>query len=982
MSSATDHLSYPHDSMDDVTRQTSSLVGRAVELEELLDVLNRASEGGPGAVVLGGDAGVGKTRLVNELAARAADAGMTVLVGHCVNLPDGMLPYVPFVDAFRRLNSDVWRTLEPHLRGGDRGGEQVGQLQIFEGVVELLAELAVDNPVCLILEDLHWADRPSRELVLYLVNRLRDERVALLLTYRSDDVHRRHPLQPLLAEVTRHPLVSRISLEPLPPAAIESLLRQGARPELSPTDLRDIIDRAEGNAFFAEELLEARFAVNSSDGLPSGLADVLIARLDLLDPTAQRVVGFAAVAGRRIDHDSLAEVSSLPEQELNEALREAVARHILVPTDSGGYQFRHALLQEAAYGDLLPGERVRIHAAYAQLFSSRREESPVSAAEAAYHAEHSHNLGLALSASVHAADYARSVHAPSEAARHLERALQWWCAVPDAAERTGTSEFALQLRAAESASAAGDAQRAVALLRSAAEASDPESDPERFAVVQARLAGELYLSGNDDDALAIIERAVEVAARLPVSTARAMAFAVRANLMLGEHDASAKSAAEEAIADARAAGAVAIEAEALVSLSRVTERDGDADTATGYLTTALELSRSAGDDFAELRTLFNLAMARYDAGDLRGSLHWTEIGMAKAMDTGTTWSQYAREIRAIDVLAHYSVGDWDHCLRRIQIAVDRAPWTARLSLGSLGLYPAVGRGLPDFDDRVRVVLASRHPDRYEDAQIHMLVAGTSIDRATWAGRPTDAVQIWVDEIDYPSASWGPHYMGRIWLDALALAAQADLSVAAAARGDAEASAAARLAGERMVEDARETGKLGVPRGGRIGLEGLAWLARAEAEWSRLLGEDDPVVWEAAVTAFDYGYDYEVARSRWRLAEVLARLGRVPEAAEQISAARAVAERLGAAPLRAALDGLARRAKITGPGSPAPTDSPLTAREQEVLELLAQGRTNRQIGAELFISEKTASVHVSNILGKLAVSSRGEAVAVARGRGLV
>src|SRR6478735_3082277 len=247
-------LSVARDSMNDVSRQLSPLVGRGEELDLLLEVLNRATHWGPGAVLLGGDAGVGKSRLVTELAARAADAGMTVLVGHCVNLPDGMLPSVPFGDAFRRLDSDAWRTLEPHLRGGDRGGEQVGQFQLFEGVVELLADLAADNPVCLILEDLHWADRPSRELVLYLVNRLRDERVAVLLTYRSDDVHRRHPLQPFLAEVTRHPLVHRLFLDPLPPAAIESLLRQGGRRELSPPDLRDIVDRAEGNAFFAEEL--------------------------------------------------------------------------------------------------------------------------------------------------------------------------------------------------------------------------------------------------------------------------------------------------------------------------------------------------------------------------------------------------------------------------------------------------------------------------------------------------------------------------------------------------------------------------------------------------------------------------------------------------------------------------------------------------------------------------------------------------------
>ena len=299
-------LSVARDSMNDVSRQLSPLVGRGEELDLLLEVLNRATHWGPGAVLLGGDAGVGKSRLVSELAERGADAGMTVLIGHCVNLPDGMLPYVPFVDAFRRLDSETWRKLEPHLRGDGRSGEQFGQLQMYEAVVELLADLATENPVCLILEDLHWADRPSRDLILYLVNRLRDERVALMLTYRSDDVHRRHPLQPFLAEITRNPLVHRLSLDPLTPADIGRCCACRHRRPAVRRPVRDIVDRAEGNAFFAEELLEARLTVANGDRLPSGLADVLIARLDLLDTDAQRVVGVAAVAGRRVDHELLA----------------------------------------------------------------------------------------------------------------------------------------------------------------------------------------------------------------------------------------------------------------------------------------------------------------------------------------------------------------------------------------------------------------------------------------------------------------------------------------------------------------------------------------------------------------------------------------------------------------------------------------------------------------------------------------------------
>lgn len=925
---------------------------------------------------------MGKSRLVSELAERGAAAGMTVLIGHCVNLPDGMLPYVPFVDAFRRLDSGTWRKLEPHLRGDGRSGEQFGQLQMYEAVVELLADLATENPVCLILEDLHWADRPSRDLILYLVNRLRDERVALMLTYRSDDVHRRHPLQPFLAEITRNPLVRRLSLDPLTPADIGLLLSSGPGAPLSAAAVRDIVERAEGNAFYAEELLEARRTVVQRDRLPSALADVLIARLDLLDIDAQRVVGVAAVAGRRVDHELLAAVTGLPEYALDEALRDAVARHILIPTDVGGYEFRHALLQEAAYSDLLPGERVRIHATYAELFNRLRATEPAKAAEAAYHAEHSHNLPLALSSAVHAASYARSVYAPTEALRHVERALQWWAAVPDAAELTGTTEVVLQLRAAEAASASGDSPRAVALLSSAVKCLDPADDPSQYALAQSRLAGELMYVGEDERAMAATTAASEVAEQLPTSAVRAEVLAMRGAVLFMTHDSDdGQAAAELARADAVAAGAIAAEASALNTLSRVAERSGDSDTAAAYLTRALELARSVKDIAAEIRTLFNLSMSRYDAGDLRGTLRWTELSMERAMASGTTWSTHAREARGIDILARYSVGDWDDTIHMVQVSTDRAPSTAKLIFQAMGLYPAVGRGLPGVEAQMAELQAARHPDRFEDFHIHMLLVGCRIDHQAWQAEPAAAVQTYLEGVDYPVPSRGQHYMGRIWLAALALSAEADIAVRAGQRGDDAAVSAARTAGEAMIDDARETAELAVPRGGRIGLEGTAWLARAEAEWSRLLGEHDVGIWETSLAAFDYGYDYEVARSRWRLAEVLIAAGRTEEAAAHLRSAHETAERLAAAPLLTALDRLARRSRIGGVAEERAVTL-LTPREQEVLALLAHGNSNRQLGAALFISEKTASVHVSNIIGKLGAGSRGEAVAVARRRGLV
>jgi predicted ATPase len=460
------------------------LVGRDAELARLLAAVDRALEGRPSGVVLAGDAGVGKTRLLDELAARVTERGLRVLIGHCVDLGDVGLPYLPFVDLLRPVAAGSGRPGLPALLSG-RGASAVpeltpgdaadlgrplarrplvdgGRLQVFESVVTLLGELAAETPLLVVLEDVHWADRSSRDLLRYLLRyllaRLAAEPVVLVASYRSDDLHRRHPLRPLLAELVRLPVVERLELAPLPDSAVGQLVRSLAAGVPDRT-VEDVVARAEGNAFYAEELLAAGLA---GETLPMGLTDVLLARVEQLGEAAQQVLRVTAVAGRQVRHDLVAAVSGLPPADLEAALAEAVHHHLLVVSDDGRYRFRHALLREAVLADLLPGERVRLHATTAAHLAATPGAG--TAAELAHHARGSNDLAGAFSASLEAAAEACRAGAPAEQLQHLEAALALW-SVPDAAARAGRDRPALLLDSAAAARTAGEPQRAVALIR-------------------------------------------------------------------------------------------------------------------------------------------------------------------------------------------------------------------------------------------------------------------------------------------------------------------------------------------------------------------------------------------------------------------------------------------------------------------------------------------------------------------------------------
>jgi DNA-binding CsgD family transcriptional regulator len=975
------------------TMSAGPLIGRYEELARLSGVLERARGGTARAVLIAGDAGVGKTRLLNEIAGRAAAAGTTVLTGHCVDLGDVGLPYLPFTEILGVLAADerFADVLGAHPAvdrllgaGTDAARDAGGRLRLFEGIAGLLADLADVAPLLLVLEDLHWADQSSRDLLRFLLSRgilqrpaggAPTHRLAVFASYRADDLHRRHPLRPLLAELVRLPAVERLELRPMADAEVARLVRALRAGPLPDGTVRRIVERAEGNAFYAEELLAATDL--EAGGVPSGLADVLLIRFEQLSDTAQQVLRTAAVAGRRVEYDLLRDAVRLPEDELESALREAVERQLLVPGHGDTYSFRHALAREAVYADLLPGERSRLHGAFARLLVGRGHPAE-SAAERAHHYRESHDLAEALAASLEAADHAQRVGAPAEELRHLETALDLWSSVDPAARPTGDGieSVTLTLRASAAAAHAGDSHRAVSLTRAALAGIGHDTDSELAARVRYTLAGNLM---SVDSLTAAFAYSSEALAMIPAEPpSRTWVWAASTHVMaarqVGE-DEIALRVARQALRTAEDLRLTDARADLLISLAGL--EGGGRRTREGRerLAEARELARQAGHALVEMRALFHLAIGCFESGDLEESLPWLTEGLDRARRAGLLSSPYPLEMRYLQLLVLYTLGRWDECAKAAASDAEVLPGAGGYAMGP-ALYVALARGDLGAAERARALLDGPFD------WMATLVAGIVLtDAGALQGDPEAAVERMRATVTALTDDSGRRPDVAIRLAALALSAVADTAAALRLTGDEAGVRRWTDTATELVELARAIAEEGGD-GRSQGPEGLAWLARAEAEWARASTGPDAAAWEKAVAAFDYGDVYERARCRFRFAEALLAADRRDEAVAQARAARETAARLGAAPLLTQVDALVRRGRIgdTAPAGDRP--APLTAREQDVLRLLALGRSNRQIGEELFITGKTASVHVSNILAKLGAASRTEAVAIAYRGGLI
>ena len=562
-------------------------------------------------VLLSGDAGVGKTRLLAELVDLATRSGSRSLVGHCLDFGDSALPYLPFSEIFGRLTAadpqvaaalteahPALSHLQPGRRtlSGARGGidpaDTLDRADLFEALHTALQELAEQQPLLLVVEDVHWADRSTRDLLSFLFARSFDAPVTIVASYRSDDLHRRHPLRAVAAQWARVPGVHRVQLDPLPDpdvrrlvAALTSSPLQGP---LTDTEVQTIVSRAEGNAFFAEELVGAAEG-SGSFGLPENLADLLLVRLDRLDDPAREVVRAAAAAGRRVSHPLLACVVSLDDDRLDRALRDAVEQNILARVGDDSYAFRHALLAEAVYDDLLPGERVRLHASYTSALLEQRVEG--TAAELARHARASHDRPTAVTASIQAGDEAMSVGGPEEAAQHYETALDLFA---DGQPGGDVDLVALVMRASDALMASGAPERAHQLVAHQLEHGADAEPLDRARLLVAQATASLNLDGGTDPLWLTTEALGLVPDEPTALRGRLLDLNARAHLGHGQAEA-ATTQAMEALGIAQKLDLSWLVAHSTATLAKIEEQSGDTATAERTLEDVISQAQRDAD---------------------------------------------------------------------------------------------------------------------------------------------------------------------------------------------------------------------------------------------------------------------------------------------------------------------------------------------------------------------------------------------------
>ncbi|WP_406500604.1 AAA family ATPase [Streptomyces sp. NBC_00846] len=1034
------------------TRSVSPVfVGRAGEFASLVDALTRATgEGtgradGPGgepqALIIGGEAGVGKTRLVEEFLTAAVRREAVVAVGGCVEIGADGLPYAPFSVALRALR----RTLPDEMAAACAGQEgelarllpELGEAhrdatdehstaRLFELTARLLERISAQRTVVLVLEDLHWADASTRHLLAYLFRTVRSGRLVVIGTYRSDDLHRRHPLRPLLAELDRLRTVRRIELARFNRAEVRRQLTGilAATPEAALVD--EIFERSDGNAFFVEELA---CSLESGDHsrLSDSLRDLLLVRVEALPENAQKIARIVAEGGSAVEYELLAAVARLTEDDLIEALRAAVGANLLLTAPEGnGYRFRHSLVREAVSDDLLSGERSRLNRRYAEALEAdptlvRAGERATRLASYWYGA---HDAAKALPAVLKASVEARRRYAFSEQLRLLERAMELWDDAPEGVRDT--------LRPIDYAESYPICRR------------DPDATPLRYLDLMAEATVAARFGGDRERALAIAKKAMRVLEGEDDPLRAAWFWVQRSRLMqdLTRGDGWQELAnAQELV---RGLPPSVVHADVLMSVAGwgALHRPG-AETLLA-VDRAVEYARLVDDEYTELHARLTRGWLTADAGsvdegiaemyavrDRADELHLVGIMSRAGINLPSTLEAMGRSLEAVAAADHgieisrshgiadmeawvrcnqaaslFSLGHWDECRATVDAAARAAQSSKAQGLvASRRTELALAQG--DLAEAETQLALTRRCFGTRDPQPQHLIPSVrhAMALAAQQGRLAEARAAF----EAQSEQGFPPGTQR---HALPL-----LHAAAAAEADARGLPAADAGRPAILAAVRTHLKrlpMLVPLWAAYGLLVDAELARAE-------GLDTPDHWSRAATAFaPLHRPYELAQIRHRWAEaLLIASGDRPAATTLLRDAHRTAGQLGARPLAETIELLAGRARITlaapdrtpahgtahgipdavtVPAQAATADEAadreqtedhlreaaaaavesfgLTRREQDVHRLVAAGHTNRRIAEQLYISPKTASVHVSNILAKLGVSSRGEAAALA------
>ncbi|HYO44643.1 MAG TPA: AAA family ATPase [Candidatus Limnocylindrales bacterium] len=1002
------------------------LVGRDTALLTLTRAITDAAAGAPRFVVVRGEAGIGKSRLVREAGASLPD-GTLVLTGDCLDIGMGGLPYLPIVEAFRRFARTSDRATVEQIfghtdgnlgllfpesvdaRGPDRSASPsdpgvvpspaglssgLAQARLFELVLDRLGALSAPGGAVLVIEDVHWIDRATRDLLTFLARNLTDERLAVVLTVREGDLPRSHPILVWLAELERSRETVTVELDRLDRVDVERQLRLIAGDDLAPGVADHIWHRSDGNPMFVEELYAG--PAGAADG-PRQLVEALRARVGRLDPLGRTVVEAAAVAARPVDERLLAEVLAIDEAELDQPIRGAIAHGVLaLDPATERYGFRHELLREVVERELTPGARRRLHERFARRLEAHPELADTSRAGAAGElAVHFAEAGLAPEAYAHsitAADGAEAVHAYADAHRHLERALDLEARLAGAvADRAG--QVALRGRAADDADLAGDFERALELTRAALELVDASCDPVTAGLLHSRIGYLRWSLGDGRGVLASHEEAVRLVPAEPASPERAKVLGSLggALMSLGRWQES-RVICEGAIACAVAAGATAEESRARNMLGSDLVALGESEAGIAELREACRTARLAGRVDMVIVGHYNLSLNLVAVDRLDEALAEARAGLTAAREAGLE-RRFGQDLAALigDVFARLGRIDEADTAVASGLALDpRGRGTVYLSTVRGRLAGIRGDVAETMRRRAEVDLTTQDPD------VAAYVAAVAAEALTWADRPDEAAA----EAEAGLAA----YQGldeTQWcapLTALGLRAAADMAETARARrpGASAADLDRLVAGLRARLDrlARRV----------TTTSGRGWIALARGELARATGSQDADAWRDAVMAFDAVPEpLTAAYARLRAAEAeLQARGLRGQVVELLAEATAIAERTGAQPLAAALATLAARARIAMPqrstaqatttvvvpATPPAADPRaaamalgLSSREVEVLELVTHGLTNGEIAERLFITRKTAAVHVTHILDKLGVANRVGAAMIGARAGL-
>ncbi|MGI5329931.1 ATP-binding protein [Actinomadura nitritigenes] len=902
--------------------------GRAAELAALRAAHDRARAGEAAAVLIAAEAGGGKTRLVEEFT-----RDVRAVTGGCLDLGAANLPYAPFTAILRRLGRDAVTALMPAAAlpelarlmpalsaAAPPPDEGTGRMRLFEHVLTLAGRLGAREPAVLVVEDAHWADSSTRDLLSFLFRNPPRPGVLLVVTFRPEEPAARA----LFAELGRLPHVARLDLPPLTVAEVADQVR-GILGAAGHATVRDVHARGGGNPLFVETLI-----TDPGEALPGTLRDLLLARVGRLPEGTRAVLRAASAAGDRVGHALLAAVTGRTDAELSEALRPAV-EHGLLAADGDGYAFRHALIRDAVHGDLLPGERTGLHRRYAEAIERAPGLSDAPSGALAVHWEWCGDPAKALAAAWRAAGERRAATAYAEQLTLLERVLALWDAVPDAAELTGSTRARLLETAAETACTAGDPRRGLPLVQRALDAADPARSPVESARLHALRAMLRAYQGHDGE-LDDLRAAVRLAAASPPDRVRTLAHLASRLLVHGAMD-EGERLGREALELADAIGLAPRNGGLEFIVAAATARDGDGDTAP------LERLRSSGLGTGDrVRVLNTLAHARLNTGRAAEALALASEGIAAAEDEGLAHSAgLAPAVNQVEAL--YRLGRWDEAAEVLARRLDRHHGPAvrlQMMIWRIALLAARGTGPAPDPEALAVPLGAGSPQTVLPLAQMIIEWRLAEEDRPAARAAADAV------LRHPRLTVQPCHLWPLL------------------------ETAARAGGPRSSEIAALAAR--TPTATPVA-------AAHKATVTALTG--GPADWDAVIRTWErLDLPYPLARALFDAARADLAGGDRTSAAARLQRSARIADRLGAAPLARRISERARRAGLAGTAG-----GPLTARESEVVRLLARGRSNREIAEELVISPKTASVHVSNILAKLGVGSRGEAAAAARDRGL-